>query len=54
MQVEALVPQPAYGYRHIPSRRMRFSPVKLLDGLYGEVNSVKNHNYKLWLNYGVY
>ena len=33
----------------VPSRTRTSSII-----LYGEVNSVKNHNYKLWLNDGVY
>jgi len=28
--------------------------INLWAKLYGEVNSVKKHNYKLWLNDGVY
>jgi len=27
---------------------------KIRQNLYGEVNSVKKHNYKIWLNDGVY
>jgi len=31
----------------------RTKPTNTLDELYGEVNSVKKHNYKIWLNDGV-
>jgi len=34
--------------------KIHFPPHRNKLCLYGEVNSVKKHNYKIWLNYGVY
>ena len=39
---------------HAVSSRL-LSPIPLsTEGVYGKVNSVEKHNYKMWLNDGVY
>ena len=49
MEMEAITGSHHKYTESVPNRTRTSSII-----IYGEVNSVKKHNYKLWLNDGVY